>query len=91
VVVVQRGLCKMNRIIEKLTSGRFLVTLMLACTYCFLSVFMVTKLSDKITGDFVLGFLGGFSTSFMLILQWYFDKDNAKETVNDKSNPIVSQ
>lgn len=68
----------MNDIIRKLTSGRFLVTLMLACTYCYLAIFMVTRLSDKITGDFVLGFIGGFSTSFMLILQWYFDKEPAQ-------------
>lgn len=65
--------------LKKLASGRFLVTVMLAVTYCYLSVFMVTKLSEKITGDFVLGFLGGFSTSFMLILQWYFDKDEGKQ------------
>ena len=68
----------MNDIMRKLTSGRFLVTLMLASTYCYLAVFMVTRLSDKITGDFVLGFIGGFSTSFMLILQWYFDKEPAQ-------------
>lgn len=81
----------MNEILKKITGGRFLVTIMLAITYCYLSVFMVTKLSDKITGDFVLGFLGGFSTSFMLILQWYFDKADTKGTDNDsKSSQSVS-
>lgn len=82
----------MGEIRRKLTSGRFIVTIMLACTYCFLSIFMVTKLSEKITGDFVLGFLGGFSTSFMLILQWYFDKDNNDQgDSNDKNIPSVTQ
>lgn len=75
----------MDKLIDKLTSGRFLVTVMMAGVYCFLAVYMVTKLSDKITGDFVLGYMGGFSTAFMLILQWYFDKeesDNKKEVSN---------
>lgn len=76
--------------LEKLSSGRFLVTVMLAVTYCFLSIFMVTKLSEKITGDFVLGFLGGFSTSFMLILQWYFDKDNnGGSNAQNNSKPVA--
>ena len=84
----------MDKLIEKLTSGRFLVTLMMASVYCFIAVHMVTKLSDKITGDFVLGFMGGFSTSFMLILQWYFDKEDTKtkeENRDDKNIPSTTQ
>lgn len=67
------------RIIEKLTSGRFIVTIMMAVTYCQLVTFIITKLSDKVSADFALGFVGGFSTSFMLILQWYFDKETVKK------------
>ena len=79
----------MSKILEKLTSGRFLVTMMMAAVYCFLAVFMVTKLSDKITGDFVLGYMGGFSTAFMLILQWYFDKEESDKKKGERDEQKV--
>lgn len=75
----------MGKITEKLTSGRFIVTIMMCTTYCYLVSFMVTKLSEKISGDFILGFIGGFSTSFVLIIQWYFDK---KEESNEPVKTI---
>lgn len=81
-----------EKIVDKLFSGRFLVTIMMAGVYCFLAIFMVTKLSDKITGDFVLGYMGGFSTAFMLILQWYFDKEEIDaKSQNGGSNEIPKQ
>jgi len=76
-----------DKILDKVLSGRFLVTVLMAVTYCKLATFMVTKLADKITGDFVLGFIGGFSTSFILILQWYFDKDNNSNGGSDVIKP----
>lgn len=77
----------MGRLGEKLTSGRFIVTIMMCTTYCYLVSFMVTKLSDKISGDFILGFIGGFSTSFVLIIQWYFQKENiVKPIQTEESN-----
>lgn len=66
----------MERFLEKITSGRFLITIMMGLTYCYLVSFIITKLSDKLTGDFALGFIGGFSTSFMLVIQWYFQKES---------------
>lgn len=73
--------------VNKIFSGRFIVTVMMAMTYCYLVAFIITKLSDKVSGDFALGFVGGFSTSFMLILQWYFDDHKAnKENPNGSSN-----
>lgn len=67
----------MDRLLDKITSGRFIVTVMMSLTYCYTVSFIITKLSDKISGDFALGFIGGFSTSFMLIIQWYFQRENA--------------
>lgn len=83
----------MEKFLDKIMSGRFLVTMMMCTTYCYLVAFMVTKLSDKISGDFILGFIGGFSTSFVLIIQWYFDKNDdnttkGKEIENEKTASI---
>lgn len=78
----------LEKITDKILSGRFLVTVMMSLTYCYLVSFIITKLSDKVSGDFALGFVSGFSTSFMLIIQWYFDKsDEPKENSNDKRLP----
>lgn len=79
-----------NRILDKLLSGQFLVTVMMSITYCYLVSFIVTKLSDKVSGDFALGFVGGFSTSFMLIIQWYFDKDKQMDKENGNGKKINS-
>lgn len=75
-----------SRIIDKILSGRYMVTLLMAVTYCYLVSFIITKLSDKVSADFALGFVGGFSTSFMLVIQWYFDEKNNVNGRNENEN-----
>lgn len=70
-----------DKIIEKLTSGRFIATVSVMLTYCAVvagSVFLVVI--GKISVEVFLGIFSGFSGLAGLIINSYFErKDRAPE------------
>lgn len=75
-----RLLDAVENIFTKLTSGSFISTLALVVTYCWIGLHLVSSIpSEKITTDFVFGFIAGFSSSVMFVLKSYFDRGDKKQ------------
>ena len=72
---IDRILDTVDSVVAKITSGSFISTLALVVTYCWVAKHLVSSIPhEKITTDFVFGFIAGFSSSVMFVLKAYFDK-----------------
>lgn len=64
-----------QKIADKFLSGRFIVTILLAISYCvmpFVLAYLVLK--GKIEAAFFTGYLTGFCQSFLLVAKFYFER-----------------
>ncbi len=75
----------MERIFNKITSGRFIMTIAFSLTYCLIMVGSVIMVIKKIINiEVFLGLFSGFTAILMTIKDSYFfrsdrHKDNGKE------------
>lgn len=77
---VDRFLDSIDTVIAKITSGSFIATLALVVTYCWMGKHLISSIPvEKITSDFVFGFIAGFSSSVMFVLKAYFDRGDKKQ------------
>ena len=82
--IVDRMLDTCDGIFNKIFSGRFLTLLLFALTYCFIAIHVVRAIPvEKISSDFVLGFISGFGGTVMIVLKGSFDTEK-KPVVNGK-------
>ena len=77
----------LDRIISKVTSARFIVTLMVVATYCF----MVHKTlgmyaAKQVSKDFFFGMFSGFSAIVGSIVTFYFTRPDRKNGDNNAIN-----
>lgn len=93
VLVWDRLLDSIDVIVAKFTSGSFIATLALVATYCWIGKHLVASIQpEKITTDFVFGFIGGFSSSVMFVLKSYFDTSEKRQEQNggkSEKNTII--
>lgn len=80
-----------NKILDKVLSGRFISTVLLVGTYCTIASKLVNSIpADKISADFVMGFMAGFAAAVILVLKSYFDRtDRAPEALPKNELPKV--
>lgn len=95
VLVWDRLLDSIDVIVAKITSGSFIATLALVVTYCWIGKHLVKAIPpEKITTDFVFGFISGFSSSVMFVLKAYFDRGDKKQdgkSISTIETKIVSE
>lgn len=87
VLVWDRLLDSIDVIVGKLTSGSFIATVGLVATYCWIGKHLISAIPpEKITTDFVFGFIAGFSSSVMFVLKAYFDRGDKKQDKQGDGN-----
>ena len=74
-----------NKVLDKILSGRFIATVLLVGTYCQIASRLVNSIpADKISADFVMGFMAGFAAAVILVLKSYFDRT---DRLQEQSKP----
>lgn len=80
----------MSKVIEKLLSGRFIATVAVVLSYCFIVVFTTVSYARSLVYSiekmeaFAVGLVMGFSGTAAIIIKSYFDRaDRTNE--NEKS------
>jgi len=83
----------MGKIMEKLTSGRFIATVSMILTYCFLVTFVTIKYAGSLVSNpekmesFAVGLIMGFSGTAAIVIKSYFDRsDRAPEKSTGGTN-----
>lgn len=80
----------LSRLIDKFTSARFIVTIFLVNTYCFVMWESVNLLKDKlITVETFLALLAGFSSAVTLVIKSYFDRNDRITQTGGNGNEKV--
>ena len=73
----------LERLIYKITSARFVTTLIIMCTYCWIMKETLNFYSDgKVSKDFFFGLFAGFSAIAGSIVTFYFTRPHKKDNGN---------
>jgi len=70
-----------ERVVDKLMSGRFLISIMLTATYC-LMPFLIASLVwvGKVEAAFLTGYIAGLAQSVLLVIKFYFEREDRHKT-----------
>lgn len=75
---------------NKIFSGSFLVLIALVGTYCWVAKYIVSSIPhEKITTDFVFGYIAGLASTVMFVLKAYYDKSQKKDDQETKTTSEV--
>lgn len=79
-----------SRLIDKITSARFIVTISLVHTYCYIMWECVNLFKNKlISSETFLALLAGFSSAVILVIKSYFDRTDRITQTGGNSNEKV--
>ena len=80
-----------ERIVEKVTSARWLTTLLVVGTYCgIILLCLVLAMKDKLSVEAFLGVFAGFSGLASLVVKSYFDRRQDEKNINGSNDTGIN-